>query len=129
MDSSVNAEAGGLLAVGGFFWLIYIAFIVLLIVAMWKIYTKADKPGWAAIIPFYNIYVLLEIVGRPGWWLILYFIPFVNIVVWAIVQLDLSKSFGHGLGYAFGLILVPGIFHMILGFGGDTYKGPGAQLA
>ena len=120
---------GGLLAVGGFFWVIYMAVIILYIVAMWKIYTKAGKPGWAAIIPFYNIYVLLEIVGRPGWWLILYFIPFVNFIVHIVVQLDLAKSFGRGLGFAAGLILFPYIWGMILGFGGDTYKGQGAVIA
>ena len=125
----MDADTGGILAVGGFFWFAYMAVIILYIVAMWKIYTKAGKPGWAAIIPFYNIYILLEIVGRPGWWLILYFIPFVNFIVMIIVQLDLAKSFGRGFGFAVGLILFPYIWGMILGFGGDTYKGQGAIIA
>lgn len=104
------------------FWVVYLVFAAIIIAALWRIYTKAGKPGWAAIVPIYNIWVLLEIVGRPGWWLILYFIPLVNIVVWAIVQYDLAKAFGKGLGFAIGLIFLPGLFHMILGFGDSQYQ-------
>ena len=70
-----------------------------LIVAMWKVFAKAGKPGWAAIIPLYNIYVQLKIVGRPGWWLILFFIPVVNIVISLLVAIDMAKSFGKGSGF------------------------------
>ena len=132
MDSTVpmtDAQAGGFLALGGFFWFVYTVVIILYIVAMWKIYTKAGKPGWASIIPFYNMWVQLEIVGRPGWWLILFFIPFVNIVVFIIVQLDLARSFGRGMGFGLGLIVFPYIWGLILGFGGDTYKGQGALIS
>jgi hypothetical protein len=94
---------------------------VILIVAHWKIYTKAGRPGWASIIPFYNVYVLLKIVGRPGWWLVLYFIPVVNFIAWIIVMLDLSKAFGRGVGLAIGLILLPGLFHLVLAFGSAQY--------
>ena len=73
-----------LLASSGAGWgilvIVYIAIIVLIIAALWQVFVKAGRPGWAAIIPFYNYYVLLKIVGRPGWWLILYFIPIVNII-------------------------------------------------
>ncbi len=79
-------------------------------VADWIIFTKADHPGWASLIPFYNLYVVLKIVGRPGWWLILFFIPFVNIIVAIIVAIDMSKSFGHGGGFALGLIFLGPIF-------------------
>jgi hypothetical protein len=95
---------------------------VILIAALWRIFTKAGQPGWASIVPIYNYYVMLKVVGRPGWWLILLLVPFVNIIVWAIVQLDLSKAFGKGLGFAIGLVLLPGLFHMILGFGGASYQ-------
>ena len=77
---------------------------VLTIVGMWMIFSKAGRPGWAAIIPFFNMYTLLKVVGRPGWWLILYFIPLVNIVIEIIVFLNLAKSFGKGGGFAVGLI-------------------------
>ena len=67
---------------------------VIMIAAMWKIFTKAGQPGWASLIPIYNIYILCKIVGRPGWWVILMFIPFVNFVIGIILCIDLAKSFG-----------------------------------
>ncbi len=108
----------------GLIVIIYIAVIVFEIAALWQVFVKAGHPGWAAIIPFYNYYVLLKIVGRPGWWLILYFIPLVNIIVWIIVSIDLSKSFAKSTGFAVGLILLAFIFIPILGFGPASYAGP-----
>ncbi len=108
----------------GLIVIIYIAVIVFEIAALWQVFVKAGRPGWAAIIPFYNYYVLLKIVGRPGWWLILYFIPLVNIIVWIIVAIDLSKSFAKSTGFAVGLILLAFIFIPILGFGPASYAGP-----
>lgn len=104
--------------------LFYLAVIAVEIIATWMVFTKAGQPGWASIIPFYNIYVLLKIVGRPGWWLILFLIPFVSFVMWIIVALDLAKSFGKGGGFAVGLILLGFIFIPILGFGDAQYVGP-----
>ncbi len=102
----------------------YVAIIVLLIAAQWKIYTKAGKPGWACIVPIYNIIVLLEIVGKPLWWIILLLIPGVNIVfaIWMINLL--SKSFGKTEGFTIGLLLLSFIFYPILGFGSASYEGP-----
>jgi hypothetical protein len=93
---------------------------------MWKVYTKAGKPGWAVLIPIYNTYVLLEIVGREWWWLLLLFIPIVNIVVLIVVLFDLAKSFGKGTGFGFGLLFLSWIFIPILGFGDAKYMGPAA---
>ena len=70
--------------------------------------------------------VLLKIVGRPWWWLILAMIPFVNFIILIIVELDLAKPFGKGVGFAIGLILLGPIFIMILGFGDARYQGPAA---
>jgi len=109
-----------------FIWLII---VVLEIVGVWKIFTKAGQPGWAAIIPFYNYWVMLKIVGRPGWWLILFFIPIVNIAIALIVLNDLSKSFGKSVGFTIGLIFLSFIFFPILGFGSDLYRGPRTSLA
>lgn len=106
--------------------LIYLAIIVLVIAGMWKMFTKAGQPGWAAIIPILNLYFLCKIAGRPGWWLILMFIPIVNFVVSIIVMLDIAKSFGKGVGFAIGLILLGFIFIPILGFGSAQYQGPAA---
>src|SRR5262249_43666381 len=99
---------------------------LLVIVAMWKVFTKAGRPGWAAIIPIYNMYVWCKIVGRPGWWVILMLIPFVNIIVGIIVCIDLAKSFGKGAGFGIGIALLGIIFLPILGFGGARYQGPQA---
>ena len=105
---------------------IYLAIVVFEIAALWQVFVKGGRPGWAAIIPFYNIYVLLKVVGRPGWWLILYFIPIVNIVVWLIVAIDLAKSFGKGTGYGVGVFFLAFVFVPILGFGSARYVGPAA---
>jgi hypothetical protein len=107
--------------------IIYFALIVLMIVSMWKIYTKAQKPGWACLIPIYNIIVLLEIVGKPWWWLLLMLIPGVNLVfaIWMINLL--SKSFGHSEGFTIGLLLLSFIFIPILGLGDSKYTGPAGQ--
>ncbi len=100
---------------------------VFLIVAMWKVFTKAGQPGWAAIIPFYNIYVQLKIVGRPGWWLVLFLIPFVNIVISLLVAIDLAKSFGRSAGFGVvGLWLFGFVGYPMLAFGDATYRGPAA---
>ncbi len=108
--------------------LVYLALIVVMIIAQWRIYEKAGQPGWAVLIPFYNIYVLLKLVGRPGWWLLLMFIPIVNFIIAVIVMNDLSKSFGQGIGFTLGLIFLGPIFILLLGFGDYKYVGPGAQL-
>jgi hypothetical protein len=101
--------------------LISIPLAIFMIVCMWKIFTKAGRPGWAAIIPFYNTYVLLKIVNKPGWWLILYFIPLVNIVISIIVIYNLALVFGKGGGFAAGLIFLSFIFYPILAFGKAQY--------
>ena len=99
------------------------ALLVLLLAGMWKVFQKAGKPGWAAIIPIYNIIVLLQITGKPIWWLVLYFIPLVNFVVLVLVCIALARRFGKGVGFAIGLALLPFIFYPILGFGDATYGG------
>ncbi|MDA3627567.1 DUF5684 domain-containing protein [Saccharopolyspora oryzae] len=107
--------------------LISLAFALLMIAAAWRLFSKAGQPGWAAIIPFYNTIVSLRIAGRPGWWLLLMFIPLVNVVVAIIFALDLAKSFGKGTGFGVLTFLFPVICIPILGFGGARYVGPGGQ--
>ena len=94
---------------------------LLMIVAMWKIFVKAGQPGWASIIPIYNLYVWCKIVGRPGWWIILMLIPFVNIIVGIVLCIDMAKSFGKGAGFGIGLAFLGIIFLPILGFGSAQY--------
>lgn len=102
--------------------LVYAGVIIALIVSFWKIFVKAGQPGWASIIPIYNIYILLKIVCRPSWWLLLYIIPVANIIVSIVVTLDLAKRFNKGTGFGIGLILLPVIFYPILAFDIAPYK-------
>lgn len=88
----------------------------------WKLFVKAGQPGWAAIIPIYNVYVMLKIVGKPGWWLLLFLIPFVNFVIAIIVMHNLSLRFGRGVGTTLGLIFLGFIFVPILALGSAKYK-------
>jgi hypothetical protein len=104
--------------------ILYVALLVLLVIANWKIYTKAGQPGWAILIPIYNILVLLEIVGKPWWWLLLMLVPVVNVVFLIWMLNLLSLSFGKDSGFTIGLILLGPIFMMILGFGSSSYVGP-----
>jgi len=104
---------------------IWLVVVVIEIIGLWKIFTKAGKPGWAALIPIYNAFVLLDIVGKPGWWFLLMLIPCVNIVIVIIVINALSKSFGQGAGFTVGLIFLGFIFYPLLGFGDYKYVGPG----
>jgi len=97
--------------------------VLLIVIAQWRIYEKAGQPGWACLIPFYNFYVLLKIVGKPGWWLLWMFVPIANFVVGIWVTNLLSKSFGKDVGFTLGLIFLPIIFYPILGFGNAEYKG------
>ena len=105
-------------------------FYLLVVIGLWKTFVKAGQPGWAAIIPIYNIYIMLKIIGRPGWWLILFFIPFVNIAIALIVSIDLAKSFGKSA--VWGIILLfffNAIGYLLLGFGDATYQGPSTSTA
>ena len=115
-----SSGGGGAVAaiVGG---LVELALGVLMIAGMWKVFTKAGKPGWAAIIPIYNIIVLLQVAGRPIWWIILYLIPIVNIIFAILVTVDIAKRFGKGGGFAVGMLFLPFIFYPILGFGDAQY--------
>jgi hypothetical protein len=94
---------------------------ILMIISMWVIFKKAGKPGWAAIVPIYSTIVILQIAKKPIWWIILYFIPFVNIVISIIVLYNLALAFGKGGGFTLGLVLLPFIFCPILAFGKSTY--------
>ncbi len=108
--------------------LIWLAVVVLMIVSLWKVFNKAGKPGWAAIIPIYNLLVLLEIVRKPVWWIILFFIPIANLVVSILVYIELAKAFGQSAGFGLGLVFLPFIFFPILGFGSARYVGAGGAV-
>ena len=116
------AEPTGFLAGLG---LLPLVIAVVVIAAWWKIFTKAGKPGWAAIIPIYNLIVWLDIVGRPVWWIILFLIPVVNFVAAIIVSIDTAQVFGKSVAFGIvGLVIFSVIGFLILGFGSATYQGP-----
>jgi hypothetical protein len=106
------------------FQLLLLLIWVVVLVGNWKVYEKAGQPGWASIIPIYNFYILLKIVGKPTWWLIMLIIPGVNFIfgIWALNML--SKSFGKDEGFTIGMIVLSFIFIPILGFGDARYIGP-----
>ena len=103
--------------------IIGLAFIILMIVSVWKVFVKAGEPGWASIIPIYNIIVYLKIAGKPLWWIILLIIPFVNFIILILVALGLAKNFGKSGGFGIGLLLLGFIFFPILAFGDAKFVG------
>lgn len=115
--AETGAEGPGIVTI-----IVAVAFAVLMIAAMWKVFEKAGEPGWAAIIPIYNVIVLLKIAGRPAWWVILFLIPVVNFIVAILVSLDVAKRFDKSAGFGIGLALLGFIFYPILGFGDARYN-------
>ena len=96
---------------------------------MYQSFGRAGKPGWAGIVPIYNIFLLTEIVGRPILWFVLCLVPCVNIVIIVLLMIDLAKSFGKSTGFGIGLAFLGFVFAPMLGFGPDRYIGPAAKNA
>jgi uncharacterized ferritin-like protein (DUF455 family) len=97
--------------------LIQLAIIVFMVVSMWKVFEKAGQPGWAAIVPFYNIYVLTTGVAmKEVLWFILCLVPFVNFIAIILISIDVAKRFGKGAGFGIGLAFLGFIFYPILAF-------------
>jgi hypothetical protein len=126
-----NIQIGGI--IGGvigyvFLLLLSMAISAFTLVCMWKIFTKAGKPGWAALVPFYNTLVTLEFLGRPWWFLLLMFVPIANVVIEIIIIFDYAKSFGKRTAFGFGLLFLSIVFIPILAFGSSRYIGPATSL-
>jgi len=102
--------------------LVSLALVILMIVTMWKIFTKAGEPGWACLIPIYNTCVWLKIAGKPMWWILLLLIPLVGLIIAILAVVGLANKFGKGGGFAVGLIFLPIIFYPILAFGDAEYQ-------
>ena len=107
-----------------FFSLLCLALSIFVIIAHWRVYEKAGQPGWACIIPIYNIYIMTKIAGKPWWWLLLMLIPGLNIIFIVWLTNMISKSFGKDEGFTIGLLLLGIIFWPILGYGDAVYLGP-----
>lgn len=111
-------------------YLLLLAIAVVEIVALWKIFAKAGEPGWAAIVPFYNTYVMTKIAGYNPVMFLLFLIPLVNIVFGIMVLLGIGRAFGKSTGWSIGLLVILNIVGMlILGFGKDEYRYPGPAQA
>ncbi|PXY30891.1 DUF5684 domain-containing protein [Prauserella muralis] len=119
-EVSAELSTGALIAI----IVVSLAITVFMIAAMWRLFTKAGQPGWAAIVPIYNTIVLLRIVGRPWWWLLLMLIPLVNFIILIIVYIDLARSFGKGTGFGVLMVFFSYVCIPILAFGSARYVGP-----
>jgi hypothetical protein len=109
---------------GGIGFVFWLAVIVVIIAGMWKVFEKAGQPGWAAVVPFYNVYVLtIHIAKKEILWFVLWFVPFVNIVAAIIVSIEVAKKFGKSELFGVGLALLGFIFYPMLGFGDAQYQG------
>ena len=134
VTTSYTTTSANTVTLGAGFWITYFVAVLVLtviaIVALWKMFQKAGKPGWASIVPFYNYYVMFEIAGYNGWLFLLMFVPIAQFVMFILVALGLAKNFGRSTVFAiFGLILFPLIGYLILGFGKDKYLGGGFEPA
>ncbi len=96
---------------------------VFIIASLWIVFTKAGQPGWACLIPIYNLYIMCKIAGKPGWWLLLMLIPFVNFIIAIMLCIALAEKFGKGAGFGVGLALLGVVFFPILAFGDARYQG------
>ena len=130
-DMETFASVATLASLISTYSLIILAFYVLIIVAQWKIFTKAGQEGWKALIPIYNVVVLYKIIGLSPWLLLLYLLSVVPVVGWIISialsivsTVKLAKAFNQSTAFIFGLLFLSPIFQMILGFGKAEYVGP-----
>ena len=123
MDESgvIGVLLGGMML----YFLVMMAFCVFTIICQWKVFTKAGKPGWASIIPYYNIYQQFDIVYGDGWKCLLLLIPLYNIVVLVQYSLNLAKAYGQSTLFGLGLLFLSPIFYALLAFKKDiSYIGP-----
>ncbi len=120
----IDDSGGGFLAVlfGGIGMLIPCVILVPLLAGMWKVFEKAGKPGWAALVPIYNYIVLDEIANRPMWWVAIWF--FCGPIAMIVITLDIAAAFGKSTGFAVGMILLPFVFWPMLGFSDARYQRP-----
>ncbi len=118
--STTSGLTGALAAMGLFFWILSMALSILMIVSLWKIFKKAGKPGWASIVPIYNIYIMCEIAEKEWWYVLLSCVPFANIYAMIVLYNGMAKRFGKSGGFVAGMILLPVIFFPMLAFGKDA---------
>jgi TRAP-type C4-dicarboxylate transport system permease small subunit len=106
--------------------LIILAAALLLVASMWKVFERAGEPGWAVIIPIYNLYVLTKVAQVSAAWMIAMLLPFLNIIAVFVVANGVAKRFGKSTGFGIGLVLLPFLFYPMLAWGDDQ---PSPRLA
>ncbi len=123
-DGTAASEGAGIFAAlfGGALGLVALLVFVIVVAGMWKVFEKAGEPGWAALVPIYNIIVLVKIAGREMWWVLLFLLPCVNFVAAVMISLDIARKFGKDTLYGIGLAFLPFIFFPMLGFGDAQYN-------
>jgi hypothetical protein len=131
--TSITSTSGVLAFIMALWW-IFLLLAIFIIVCQWRIYTKAGKPGWASIVPIYNLIVMMQIIGRPTWWVLLYFvsgIPVIGYIVAfvfnVVVSIDLAKSFGKSTGFGILVAFLPFIGYPMLAFGNAQYVSGSGQ--
>ena len=123
LQQSDDSAALAAIAAFGFGVMVFgLALTLVMLAALWKVFSKAGEPGWAAIVPIYNAIVWLKVAGRPLWWILLFLIPVVNFIVGIIASIDFARKFGKGAGFGLGLAFLGFIFYPILAWGSAEYE-------
>jgi hypothetical protein len=107
------------------FWLIP---VVIWIAALWIVFTKAGQPGWAAIVPIYNLWILVKASGKEQWWFVMFLIPIGNLIALFVIDIALAERFSKGAGFGVGMVFLPFIFYPILAWGSATYRPAGVPM-
>lgn len=119
-EGEAVGAAGG--AMGLAFLVVWCGLVLVILASMWITFTKAGEPGWASLVPIYNLIVLCRMAGKPGWWVLLMLIPFVNFVIAIILFIALAKNFGKSAGFGIGLVFLGFIFFPVLAWGDAKYQ-------
>lgn len=117
---SSGASDAGLVVI---FWGVYLAFVLAIIAGNWMVFRKAGEPGWAVIVPIYNIYVSFKVAGMDWWWLLVMLVPFIGVFPPLLIPFGIAQNFEKGFGYGLGLLLLPFVFYPLLGFGEARFTG------
>tara|TARA_B100000674_G_C37629453_1_gene818107 strand:- start:316 stop:762 length:447 start_codon:yes stop_codon:yes gene_type:complete len=102
--------------------ILYVILLVVLLIGIWRMFEKGGIPGILGLIPVVNLFFLSKLAGKPMWWGLLYFIPFVNVIIAILILIGISERFGRGIGTALGLVFLTPLFFCILGFGSAEYS-------
>jgi len=121
MGEGAAASGGGGGAGLAIFLVCWLGLSLLMLASTWVVLKKAGQPGWAVLVPIYNVYVMLKVAGKPAWWLLLMFVPIISFIVAVLIAVGIAKNFGKGIGFGLGLLFLPFIFYPVLAFGDAEY--------